>query len=50
VVAAFDRKTRRVVALKTLQDPYARDNVVARRFLEEARVTAQLEHPGIVPV
>lgn len=50
VVAAFDRKTRRVVALKTLQAPYASDRIVAARFVEEARVTAQLEHPGIVPV
>jgi serine/threonine-protein kinase len=50
VVAAFDRKIRRVVALKTLQSPYASDKVVAARFIEEARVAAQLEHPNIVPV
>jgi serine/threonine-protein kinase len=50
VVAAMDRETRRLVALKTLQGPYARDRVVAARFVQEARITAQLEHPSIVPV
>jgi serine/threonine-protein kinase len=50
VVSAMDRETRRLVALKTLQSPYAQDAIVAARFVEEARITAQLEHPGIVPV
>jgi eukaryotic-like serine/threonine-protein kinase len=50
VVAALDREVRRVVALKTLQSSVADDPVVSARFVEEARITAQLEHPGIVPV
>jgi serine/threonine-protein kinase len=50
VVAALDREVRRVVALKTLQPGVAQDPIVAARFVEEARITAQLEHPGIVPI
>jgi eukaryotic-like serine/threonine-protein kinase len=50
VVAALDREVRRLVALKTLQPGPAGDPVVTARFVEEARITAQLEHPGIVPV
>jgi formylglycine-generating enzyme required for sulfatase activity len=50
VVAALDREVRRVVALKTLQQSVAHDPVVSARFVEEARITAQLEHPGIVPI
>jgi eukaryotic-like serine/threonine-protein kinase len=50
VVAALDREVRRVVALKTLQPGPAGDAIVTARFVEEARITAQLEHPGIVPV
>lgn len=50
VVSALDREVRRYVALKTLQPTVASDPIVAARFVEEARITAQLEHPGIVPV
>jgi len=50
VVAALDREVRRLVALKTLQPGPAADPVVTARFVEEARITAQLEHPGIVPI
>ena len=50
VVAAFDRESRRLVALKTLRQHTARDPVLVNRFIEEARLTAQLEHPNIVPV
>ena len=50
VVAALDREVRRVVALKTLQRHIAGDRVISARFVEEARITAQLEHPNIVPV
>jgi serine/threonine-protein kinase len=50
VVAAFDRESQRVVALKTLQAGPASEPLVAYKFIEEARITAQLEHPGIVPV
>jgi serine/threonine-protein kinase len=50
VVAALDRETRRVVALKMLKQGAAAEPVIVYRFVEEARITAQLEHPNIVPV
>ncbi len=48
VVRAVDRDIRREVALKFMLDD--RDARLAARFLEEARITGQLEHPNIVPV
>jgi serine/threonine-protein kinase len=50
VVAALDGETRRVVALKTLQQGASAEPLVAYRFIEEARITAQLEHPSIIPI
>ena len=50
VVATRDREIGRTVALKTLHDFATADTRLVRRFLVEARVTAQLEHPNIVPV
>jgi WD40 repeat protein/tRNA A-37 threonylcarbamoyl transferase component Bud32 len=38
------------VALKRIQRRYAGDAETCRRFLVEAEITGQLEHPGIVPV
>lgn len=40
----------RVVAMKLLHAEYARLAGVRRRFLNEAQITAQLQHPGIVAV
>ena len=40
----------RPVALKILKDELARDETYLRRFLQEARATARLEHPNIVRV
>ncbi len=45
-----DRKLGRILALKTLHLPALKHPVLMARFLEEARATAQLQHPGIVPV
>jgi len=45
-----DRDLGRPVALKVLNDEVAGDGEAVRRFVEEARVGGQLEHPGIVPV
>jgi serine/threonine protein kinase len=47
VYRARDRELERDVAVKVLD---ALEPEVARRLLQEARVTARLEHPGIVPV
>ena len=49
VYAAEDEKLQRRVALKVLDVPGARGEL-ANRLIREARVLAQLEHPGIVPV
>jgi serine/threonine-protein kinase len=49
VVAAKDRDLARPVALKQLRSGTPSVDLV-QRFLREAQVTAQLEHPGIVPV
>ena len=37
-------------ALKELRPEQAGNAVLRRRFLKEAQITGQLEHPGIVPV
>jgi serine/threonine-protein kinase len=47
---ARDRSLGRDVALKELRPERQEQPVVQARFLEEARITGQLEHPGIVPV
>jgi serine/threonine protein kinase len=50
VSLAFDETLRRQVALKEIR-PELRDNAhLRRRFLTEAEITGQLEHPGVVPI
>ncbi len=49
VYLAEDTKLSRQVALKVMEDLETTDDM-ASRMQAEARVTAQLEHPGIVPV
>ena len=44
----FDRVIRRHVAMKILDRE--RDPAGLTQFIEEARITAQLDHPNIVPV
>ena len=48
--SCWDRISGRVVAMKRLLPEYAIDQHERRRFLREARVTAQLQHPNTVPV
>lgn len=48
VLEAEDIGTRRRVAMKVLLQVRSAEDVA--RFVEEAQVTAQLEHPNIVPV
>lgn len=50
VAVALDRETGRVLALKTLRQELAANLGAVRRFVTEARVTAQLEHPAVIPV
>ena len=47
---AVDRKLCRVVALKSLHDKLKDQSNSRNAFLAEARITAQLDHPAIVPV
>ena len=49
VYRVFDPELRRSIAMKVLADEGADARHVSR-FLEEAQVTGQLEHPGIVPI
>jgi serine/threonine-protein kinase len=45
---AFDRALRRNVALKIMEGGQARHEGVVHRFIEEAQITSQIQHPGIV--
>ena len=40
----------RTVALKVLPPEFLHDDTFAKRFVQEARVVASLEHPNIVPI
>jgi len=57
VLRVWDRDLRRALAMKVLLDPEAATesarasrSALVRRFLEEAQITGQLDHPGVVPV
>ena len=45
-----ERTLNRTVAMKVLQPERAHERLVRQRFLAEAQVTGQLDHPNIVPV
>lgn len=47
---ADDPKLGRTVAIKQLSGRLARDEEQRKRFFNEARIAARLEHPGVVPV
>jgi serine/threonine-protein kinase len=50
VVRARDRTLEREVAVKVLQERFKAGSLMARRFVDEARIAGQLQHPGIPPV
>jgi tetratricopeptide (TPR) repeat protein len=50
VYRATDHALGREVAVKVLQDRYGPESSAAHRFAVEARVAAQLQHPGIPPL
>jgi serine/threonine protein kinase len=47
---ARDTDLHRNVAVKLMDPGLSKDPILARRFLTEVQVTAQLDHPSIVPV
>jgi serine/threonine-protein kinase len=50
VFHSLDVDLGRDVAMKVLREEHAKNPEVARRFVEEAKIEGQLQHPGIVPV
>lgn len=50
VMQARDMRIRRTVAMKVMKTgtQFSRENLL--RFIDEAQLTGQLEHPNIVPV
>jgi serine/threonine-protein kinase len=50
VFVAYDEELHREVALKEIQKPHAGHADGRSRFLLEAEITGNLEHPGVVPV
>jgi eukaryotic-like serine/threonine-protein kinase len=50
VLAVKDLHARRTVAMKVLRDPVHASGEWRRRFIREAEVLGQLEHPNIVPL
>ncbi len=50
VYLAKDRDLQRKVAIKTLHENVMGNREVLRRFLNEMQITAQLEHPNVVPI
>lgn len=50
VYRVSDRELGRELAVKVLSRSYAQDAEMVERFEAEARVCAQLQHPGIVPI
>jgi serine/threonine-protein kinase len=45
-----DPHLRRDLALKVMRASHAGDERARSRFIAEAQLTSQLDHPGIVPV
>jgi len=50
VLRGRDVDLGRDLAVKVLLEKYAHHPEVARRFIEEAQIGGQLQHPGVVPV
>jgi tetratricopeptide (TPR) repeat protein len=50
VYLATDTVLGREVAVKVLQEKYGPETGAARRFADEARIAAQLQHPAIPPI
>ena len=46
----FDRHLRRMAAVKSLREEHGQNKELREKFIAEAMITAQLDHPAIVPV
>ena len=46
----FDLNLRRMAAVKSLREEFGQDKELREKFIAEAMITAQLDHPAIVPV
>ena len=50
VLKGHDPDLGRDVAIKVLREDHRDDGDMVRRFVEEAQIAGQLQHPGIVPI
>ena len=50
VSIARDKNLRRIVAIKSLKKEAGTREEIVDSFVSEAKVTAQLDHPGIIPI
>ncbi len=50
IARAFDKHCSRTVAVKSLHQNLAESDKARKLFLTEAQITAQLEHPSIIPI
>lgn len=50
VLRAHDPELGRALAIKVLLDDHQNNPALLRRFIEEAQIAGQLQHPGIVPI
>lgn len=50
IVIGHDNILSRDLAIKVLLDSHSDNPEILKRFLEEAQINSQLQHPGIVPV
>ena len=50
ILRGRDSELGRELAVKILLEQHRDDPALVRRFIEEARISGQLQHPGIVPV
>lgn len=50
IMESFDTNLLRTSALKQVREDHDEDPEVVGRLIEEAQITAQLDHPNIVPV
>jgi len=47
---AFDEDLKRMVAVKVMLPSLSKNQFLAQRFVDEARITALIDHPNIAPV